>query len=419
MASAGIRELSSGRFKVYWRLDDGSQGSETFDKRDQAESYRNRMLVQWDQKTWNDPKLGRMKFEQWASDWWATWSADPALSPHSLANAERNLRLHVRPSFDRLQLRAIGPQVVQRWQNELGTKLGHDGVMASRSLLFRILQAAENEGHIAANPVRKVRAPKRPVDPEARFGRARRRTLSPEEFGRLLAASLPFYRDHFLTQLGTGLRSGELLGLRTFRINPAGHLEVLEVRYDADKFGSGYKNRPKSDSSIRPVPLSTIVKAAVDRRLAQTTDRTGLVFPGPGGSNGIPRGAGVGLSVRNYRRAFKIAVKDSELTEAGVNLHGPHDLRATFATWLEDAGIPTRVIDELMGHDSGGASRGTSRMGALYRETTPQMLARVTAAIDERLTVAEKVAAHRLPTMDKKRRARLRRCRRTGRPQDV
>jgi integrase len=33
-----------------------------------------------------------------------------------------------------------------------------------------------------------------------------------------------------------------------------------------------------------------------------------------------------------------------------VDLHGAHDFRHTFSTWLEDAGIPTRVIDELMGH---------------------------------------------------------------------
>jgi hypothetical protein len=32
-----------------------------------------------------------------------------------------------------------------------------------------------------------------------------------------------------------------------------------------------------------------------------------------------------------------------------VDLHGAHDFRHTFATWLEDAGIPARVIDEVMG----------------------------------------------------------------------
>jgi site-specific recombinase XerD len=31
-----------------------------------------------------------------------------------------------------------------------------------------------------------------------------------------------------------------------------------------------------------------------------------------------------------------------------VDLHGAHDFRHTFATWLEDGGIPARVIDEVM-----------------------------------------------------------------------
>jgi hypothetical protein len=56
------------------------------------------------------------------------------------------------------------------------------------------------------------------------------------------------------------------------------------------------------------------------------------------------------------------------------------------------------VIDELMGHASGRRQRraGGSPMGRVYRETTPAMLARVTAALDDRLGVAERVAAHLL-----------------------
>jgi integrase len=40
-----------------------------------------------------------------------------------------------------------------------------------------------------------------------------------------------------------------------------------------------------------------------------------------------------------------------------VDLHGVHDFRHTFATWLEDAGIPARVIDEVMGHEASGRAR--------------------------------------------------------------
>ena len=72
-----------------------------------------------------------------------------------------------------------------------------------------------------------------------------------------------------------------------------------------------------------------------------------------------------------------------------VDLHGAHDLRHTYATWLEDAGIPARVIDELMGHEASGrgSQQRGSAMGAHYRHTTPEMAARAVDAIQQRLTV--------------------------------
>jgi predicted ArsR family transcriptional regulator len=81
-----------------------------------------------------------------------------------------------------------------------------------------------------------------------------------------------------------------------------------------------------------------------------------------------------------------------------VDLHGAHDFRHTYATWLEDAGIPARVIDELMGHEATGRSgqqRG-SAMGAHYRHTTPEMAMRAIDAINRRLTVVLGVAEQAL-----------------------
>ena len=85
-----------------------------------------------------------------------------------------------------------------------------------------------------------------------------------------------------------------------------------------------------------------------------------------------------------------------------LRVRGPHDLRHTFATWLEDAGIPARVIDELMGHAGGqrggGAPAGDgSLIGTRYRWTTPEMQARAMAAIEQRLAVSFAVAAHLRP----------------------
>jgi hypothetical protein len=81
-----------------------------------------------------------------------------------------------------------------------------------------------------------------------------------------------------------------------------------------------------------------------------------------------------------------------------VDLRGAHDFRHTFATWLEDAAIPARVIDELMGHEATGrgAQQLSSAMGTHYRHTTPEMAARVVTAIQARLAVVVRTAKEAL-----------------------
>jgi integrase len=335
-----------------------------------------------------------------------------------------------------------------------------------------------DEGAIDANPVQKVPPPKRRVDPEQVFGQTKRRALTPEEAGRLLACFPLFWWDHVLTLLGTGLRFGELAGLRRPRVHLDRPIPVLEVgptRYQAGRFGSGFKPRPKSDAGIRPVPLAPLVVEAIRRQLPPGSDPDDLVFTGPGGGPGraggpsVPRGARTVLSRHNLHRTYQGAVAKladpaaplrptarrvlrtlrdggpqrvdqlaarlstsnrrpvrpttiasalGELYATGlaavvdvdqdvnagrwsavpaardplleaVDLHGAHDFRHTYATWLEDAGVPARVIDELMGHEATGRTgqqRG-SAMGTHYRHTTPEMAARVVDALQQRLRI--------------------------------
>jgi predicted ArsR family transcriptional regulator len=102
------------------------------------------------------------------------------------------------------------------------------------------------------------------------------------------------------------------------------------------------------------------------------------------------------VDAQTQRWALRSATRHP-LLEA-VDLHGAHDFRHTFSTWLEDAGIPARVIDELMGHEATDRSsqHQGSAMGAHYRHTIPEMAMRVIDAIDQRLTVVLRLAEQAL-----------------------
>jgi integrase len=485
MGSVSWRKRGN-RYLVSWRLDDGSQGGRTVDTPDEARDLAAEKRLEMRRGTWRGRQRGRLPFSAWAAEWWKTWAADEP-SPTTLAATESWLRLHVRPWFADRPIDKITPADVRRWQAQLARDVGPSTVAHCRSLALRIFQFAMDEGAIDANPVRKVPPLKRRVDPEQVFGGVKRRALTPEEAGRLLACFPLFWWDHILTLLGTGLRFGELAGLRRRRIHLDRPMPVLEVgptRYQAGRFGSGFKPRPKSDAGIRPVPLAPLVVEAIRRQLPPGNDPEDLVFTGPGGGPGqrggpsVPRGSRTVLSRHNISRTYHgavakladpavplrptarrvlralrdggpqrvdelaarltansrrlirtatVAVALCELEAAAlaavdvddqdemagrwtalqvardplldaVDLHGAHDLRHTFATWLEDAGIPARVIDELMGHEArgrGGQDRG-SAMGAHYRHTTPEMATRVVDVIQRRLTIVLRVAEQAL-----------------------
>jgi len=161
-----MRTTSRGARYVARYLDpDGKERSKTFRSKANAERFLIQVEAAKLNGAYRDPAAGRLTFNQWADQWWEVWASEPDRSPTTLASADSRLRLHLRPRFGRRKLGEIKPSLVRQWQHELHGRLAHASVLACRSLLNRILQAAEDEGLLASNPVVKVPPPKRPVDP--------------------------------------------------------------------------------------------------------------------------------------------------------------------------------------------------------------------------------------------------------------
>ena len=431
MASAGIRKTRTGRYKVWWRLDDASQGSQTFDTRDQARDFKHDLLARLARGTWVDPRLGKQTFETWAREWWESWSADPDHSPTdppgrrgASAAAPAAQPRPPTASRDHRQRRAPAGRT------SCAATVGYDTVMACRSLLYRILQAAEDDRRIEANPVRKVPAPKPPVDPAALLGRAKRRAYTPEEFGYLLAGTPPFYRDHFITagrdrparrraarpaRPPRGPRAADSLRSWRSATTPAASAPATRTGPRARPASASSRSparspRPSPASSRRtptptrwcsPAPAAATACHAAPAAPCPATaccaststpcsawpirsrpcrTRRGESWPrcATAGRRRSSSSAGGCADARHDRRPSwprSATLRDGGLAAEDppgrwiacdppsrddllgqLRLRGPHDLRHTFATWLEDAGIPARVIDELMGHAGGSAA---------------------------------------------------------------
>lgn len=132
----------------------------------------------------------------------------------------------------------------------------------------------------------------------------------------------------------TGLRQGELLGLRWRDVDwRAGRVRVRRS-YVRGEFGS-----PKSKRSSRAVPLADRVARVLEQHFQRSAYQADddLVFAHP--QLGTP------LDRSKVLKRFKAAA-----ARAGLERVRFHDLRHTFGTRMAAAGVPMRTLQEWMGH---------------------------------------------------------------------
>ena len=86
---------------------------------------------------------------------------------------------------------------------------------------------------------------------------------------------------------------------------PIPTLQVVDVRFQAgSQFGSGFKPRPKSDASIRQIPLAPQVVEAIRRRLPPGNVPPPCCSPGPAAA---PASAAAPVTFRGERRLSAVS----------------------------------------------------------------------------------------------------------------
>ena len=348
-------ERSRGRYRAVYRDDRGHRHSRVFDRKAEAKVWLAAADTDRARGLWVDPRGGALLFRDWAETWFATRTVRPTTS----AGDRGRYANHLGPAFGDVPLKDLTPVRIRTFVAELSGRRSAGTVRHVHALLSTMLRDAVEQGLLLTNPCRRTALPQAP-----RYDAV---YLSSEQLQTLLDAVDPHYRCLVLTAAGTGMRWGELTGLRRDRLDlPRRRLHVDQTLVDVN--GTLSVGQPKTRGSRRTLSLPQPVLAALAAHLA---DRPGeLVFTSPDGEP---------LRRSNFHgRVWVPAVRAAGL----VPTPRFHDLRHTHVALLIAAGVPVKAIQERLGHAS--IVMTMDRYGHLLEVVDEQLLAALDAGLTAR-----------------------------------
>lgn len=357
--------------------------SYTFATRKQAEREMNRLLRELDTGQWADP--ASLTVSEYLNRWLYD-AAKPRVGRRTYERYEAIVRLHITPTLGGLALAKLRPLHLQR----LYTQLQEDGVSAAgvgkvHARLHTALRQAVRWQMLPFNPADDVELP--------RVQRRAVQTLTEAETARLLhTAQLPDAHKHtrmfapLVVAVATGLRRGELLGLRWRDVDfDGGSLSVVQA-LEQDGHGVHVKT-PKTAHSRRRIAVpETALQVLRTHRAAQDEERLRVGAKWKGGDFVFAATGGGPWCPANFGRAFRAVLERSGSVEEGRELPPIvcrfHDLRHTHASQLLRVGVHPKVVSERLGHANIGITLD------LYSHVLPGLQEEAAALWDEGMVAA-------------------------------
>ena len=282
---------------------------------------------------------GNMTLNEWMEEWLRSY-AEPTLRPSTLQGYRSDIKRHIAPALGKKMLRSITQRDVQKFYNALRKKTYHtkDGEEKTLSastvrdvhmLLHEILEAAARSRMIESNPTDGAVIPKNSRQPM--------KILNEEQLGKFMEAikDEPLWYDFFYTEVTTGLRRGEICGLKWCDLDESdGTLLICRSVHNVES-GDREIGETKTEKGKRKIVLPASTFYVLRER--KKTARSEWIFPDlleperPTSPNGA------------YKKLKSI------LTKAGLPDIRFHDLRHTFATHAMKSGVDAKTLSGILG----------------------------------------------------------------------
>jgi integrase len=305
-------------------------------------------------------------------DRWLSDSVRDTVKATTFERYEQIARLHLKPSLGRVKLKGLTPAHVRGlYREKLEAGSSARTVRYMHTTLHKALKQAVMDGLIPRNATEAVTPPQSsreemcPLTPE----QAKLLLQVAHEAGDRLAAL-------YVLAIHTGLRQGELLGLKWDDVNlEDGSLQVRRTL--AITKNGPVLTPPKTTGSRRSVKLTSKAIEALKRHLERQLgeiDWIGSLWS----ENGLIFASEKGEPINRHnltRRSFKPLLKRAGLPQIRF-----HDLRHTCATLLLTRNVNVKIVSEMLGHSTIAITLDT------YSHVLPNMRDQAAAAMEEALS---------------------------------
>ncbi|MFH9761364.1 tyrosine-type recombinase/integrase [Streptomyces anulatus] len=283
--------------------------------------------------SWLDPKAGRVDVERFALD---TWLPAQSLIGRSKREYLGVLNRYLFPEWGPREMRSVKPSEAGAWQSLLVSKYELSGQTPNRVARYvrSVFKLAVIDRVIPVSPFEGIKAPK--LEPSA---------VDPPDHAQVELliehAYKPLWATMFETDAQTGLRSGELRGMRLEKVDFLRGLYHVDEQLVYEAGRGMYLDKLKTGAGKRVLPLHRRTVGNLAAHVArnpppQSGPWAGLIFT-------MPDATPVGESTIDW--ALKQTCKYAK--ERPRHLH---EFRHHYASVLIAGGENPRVVQQRMGH---------------------------------------------------------------------